>query len=520
MAIGPRLDLRQSQSLVMTPQLRQAIKLLQFSNIEVSAFIEEELERNPLLERDDRGDPEREIIGEAPALDQRVDDRPYETPRLPDDMPLPGEASYSDPTVHDVGQALGSVSDSVATSAFDAEGAETYDPGGAGDGVSMGGAGSGGSGFEDDDRSIDDFAEQTTTLREHLGEQLRLSFNDATARLIGATLIAVLEPTGRIAVTPEALAHALGASVEKVEEVRARMMRFDPTGIFARDLKECLAVQLAEKNRLDPAMQALLDNLELLARRDMRGLMAICGVDSEDMTDMVAELRRLDPKPGASWNEVPPQVVVPDILMRPLIDGGWMLELNPETLPRVLVNQSFTARVLPRASKDDKVFLAEKLATATWLVKSLQQRAQTILKVASEIVRRQDAFFRHGISHLRPLILRDIADAVEMHESTVSRVTSNKYMATPRGTLELKYFFTTAIAGTAGGESHSAEAIRHRIKAMVDAETAEDILSDDALVAALRKEGVDIARRTVAKYRDALHIPSSVQRKREKALPA
>lgn len=206
--------------------------------------------------------------------------------------------------------------------------------------------------------------------------------------------------------------------------------------------------------------------------------------------------------------------------MRAAEDGGWLLELNPETLPRVLINQTFTARVLPRANKDDKAFLADKLATATWLVKSLQQRAQTILKVSSEIVRRQDGFFRHGISHLRPLILRDIAEAVEMHESTVSRVTSNKYMATPRGIFELKYFFTTAISGTAGGESHSAAAIRHRIKALVDAETQDDILSDDAIVAALRKEGVDIARRTVAKYRDALRIPSSVQRKREKALPA
>jgi RNA polymerase sigma-54 factor len=266
-------------------------------------------------------------------------------------------------------------------------------------------------------------------------------------------------------------------------------------------------------------MQALLDHLELLGKRDMRGLMAVCGVDGEDLADMVAEIKRLDPKPGANWNEAPPLPVVPDILMRPTQDGGWMLELNPETLPRVLINQTFTAKVLPKVSKEDKTFLAEKLATATWLVKSLQQRAQTILKVASEIVRRQDGFFRHGVSHLRPLILRDIADAVEMHESTVSRVTSNKYMATPRGTLELKYFFTTAIAGTAGGEAHSAEAIRHRIRSLVDAETPEDILSDDALVAALRKEGVDIARRTVAKYRDALRIQSSVQRKREKALP-
>jgi RNA polymerase sigma-54 factor len=296
-------------------------------------------------------------------------------------------------------------------------------------------------------------------------------------------------------------------------------MRFEPTGMFARDLAECLAVQLGEKNRLDPAMQTLLDNLDLLGRRDMRKLMALCEVDAADMNDMVAEIRRLDPKPGAAWDATPPQPVVPDVLMRAGADGAWLLELNPETMPRVLVNQSFTARVLPRATREEKSFLAEKLQTANWLVKSLHQRAQTIMKVAAEIVRQQDAFFRQGVGYLRPLILRDIAEAVEMHESTVSRVTANKYMATPRGIFELKYFFTTAIAGTSG-ETHSAEAVRHRIRAMVAGETLDDVLSDDAIVAILRREGVDIARRTVAKYRDALRIPSSVQRKREKAVPA
>ena len=356
-------------------------------------------------------------------------------------------------------------------------------------------------------------------MREHLGTQLRLSFDDPVERLIGTYLIALLEPSGRLVVESGALATAMGADPALVESVRARMMRFEPTGMFARDLRECLAVQLAEKNRLDPAMATLLDNLDLLARRDTRRLMQLCEVDAADFNDMVAEIKRLDPKPGASWDAAAPLAVVPDVLMRAGQDGSWLLELNPETMPRVLVNQSFTARVLPKASKEDKLFLAEKLQTANWLVKSLQQRAQTILKVAAEIVSQQDGFFRHGVGFLRPLILRDIADAVEMHESTVSRVTANKYMATPRGIFELKYFFTTAIAGTSG-ETHSAEAVRHRIRNMVAVESADDVLSDDAIVAILRKEGVDIARRTVAKYRDALRIPSSVQRKREKAVPA
>ena len=346
-----------------------------------------------------------------------------------------------------------------------------------------------------------------------------MSFADPVDRMIGAHLIALLCPAGRLTAEPSAIAMAMGLPLERIENVRARMMRFDPPGLFARDLKECLAAQLLDKNRLDPAMQTLLDNLELLARRELRKLLALCGVDSEDLADMIGEIRALDPKPAASYSDTPVQVVVPDLLMRQLPDDSWLIELNPETVPRVLVNERFYARVAPQTRKEDRAFLSERLANANWLVRSLQQRAQTILKVAAEIVRQQDGFLRHGVSHLRPLILRDIAEAVELHESTVSRVTANKYIVTPRGTFELKYFFTTAIQGT-GGESHSSEAVRHRIRELIGAEPVDDVLSDDALVAMLRREGVDIARRTVAKYREALHIPNSVQRRREKAVPA
>ena len=366
---------------------------------------------------------------------------------------------------------------------------------------------------------MDDLAEGGRSLRDRLGEQLRLGIHDPAERLIGAHLIALLDPSGRLGAEPAAVAAALGTTLDAVERVRARMMRFEPVGVLARDLAECLSVQLAEKNRLDPAMEALLANLELLARRELKRLQLLCGVDAEDLADMIGEIRALDPKPGAEADAPPMQPVVADVLMRPAADGGWLLELNPDTMPRLLVSEAFQARTLVKAGREDRLFIAEKLATANWLVKSLQQRAQTILRVASEVVRRQDGFVRHGVGHLRPLILRDIADAVEMHESTVSRVTANKYIATPRGIFELKYFFTTAIAGV-GGETHSAEAVRHRIRGMIDRESPAAILSDDAIVAALRREGVDIARRTVAKYREALRIPSSVQRKREKALSA
>ena len=493
MAIGPRLDLRFSQSLVMTPQLRQAIKLLQFSNLEVAAFVEEELERNPLLERDERA----ETQPERPAPDQ-----------------LAPPAAEGVDTAELVGTGALPAADAAP---LDTAGVETFDPGGPGDGVPFGRGGA--ADFADDGRGIDDLAEARQSRREHLLEQLRLAFADRSDRAIGAHLIALLEPSGRLPVAPEAIADALGVPTEQVERVRQAMLRFEPTGMFARDLPECLAVQLAERNRLDPAMATLLGHLDLLARREHRRLMALCGVDAEDLADMIAEIRRLDPKPGADFDAAPAAPVIPDILMRAVPDGSWVLELNPQTLPRVLVNRQLSARIAPRAGREDRAFLSERLQTANWLVKSLQQRAQTILKVAGEIVRQQDAFFRHGVTHLRPLILRDIADAVEMHESTVSRVTSNKYLATPRGMFELKYFFTTAIAGTTG-ESHSAEAVRHRIRAMVAAEDADEVLSDDTIVALLKREGVDIARRTVAKYREALRIPSSVQRKREKAVPA
>ena len=487
----------------MTPQLRQAIKLLHYSNQELAGFVQEELDRNPLLEQDER--PELPLL-DRPAADQR--------PELRSD----GAADASDSLAEVTSDHL----PSPEQAPLDGDFSNAYDAGGVADGalaqgMSYAGAGRGGShSFDADPHGIDDLAESPTSLRDHLAQQLRLGFSDPVDRLIGAHLIALVDGAGRISAEPLAIATALGSTVAQVEAVRHRMMRFDPPGIFARDLKECLAAQLAEKNRLDPAMAALLDNLDLLARRDLKRLMAICRVDAEDMMEMVAEIRRLNPKPGATYENGPVQPLIPDVLLRRAPDGSWHLDLNQDTLPRLLVNHVFHARVAAGAKREDRVFLSEQLQSANWLVKSLRQRAQTILKVTAEIVRQQDGFLRHGVTHLRPLTLRDVADAVEMHESTVSRVTANKSMATPRGVFELKFFFTTAIGGTAG-ETFSAEAIRHRIRALIGAEQPNDILSDDAIVAALRKEGVDIARRTVAKYRETLQIPSSMQRKKEKA---
>ncbi len=496
MALAPRLDLRLGQTLVMTPQLRQAIQLLQYSNLEVQAWVEQELERNPLLERD-----------ESPRLEGG---EPPLTPPEPEPLPPLGEPER---------EALGAGDGPP----LDADFGNVYDAGTVSDGYApaFGVAGRGGrSDFEEDERDLGDLAPQRRSLREHLAEQLRLTFDDATDRLIGACLIAGLDGAGRLVMDLEALAARLGCPRERIEAVLARMQRFDPPGLFARNLRECLEIQLREQNRYDPAMAALLDNLDLLAKRDLRRLREVCGVDAEDLAEMIAELKRLDPKPGAGFDPDPVATVVPDVLMRPSDDGGWVVELNPETLPRVIANGAYHAKVLGAArSKEERAFIAEHWANATWLVKSLAQRASTILKVAAEIVRCQDAFFRHGITHLRPLTLRDIAQAVGLHESTISRVTANKSIATPRGVLEMKFFFSNAVGG-ASGEAHSAEAVKARIKALIAAEDPDSVLSDDAIVAVLRREGVDIARRTVAKYREGLGIPSSVQRRREKAVPA
>jgi len=287
--------------------------------------------------------------------------------------------------------------------------------------------------------------------------------------------------------------------------------------VFARDLGDCLALQLKDQNRYDPAIAALLDNLDMLAARDLKGLLAVCAVDQEDLAEMISEIRALDPKPGLQFGTDIAQTVVPDVFVRRRPDGGWHIELNSETLPKVLVNNQYHTILNGRArKKDEKEYISDCLNTANWLVKSLDQRAHTILKVATALVEEQEMFFTQGIEFLRPLNLKTIAEEISMHESTVSRVTSNKYMSTSRGVFELMYFFTSAINSSEGGDSHSAVSVRHKLKQLIDEELPNKILSDDKIVELMRLQGIDIARRTVAKYRDAMKIPSSVQRRRQK----
>ncbi len=496
MTINQRLDLRQAQSLVMTPQLQQAIKLLQLSNQELSEYVEREIEQNPLLERDD---------GPEPDVSERTIDSAADG----------ADATASSDISSEI--ALGSNLPEAADSPVDADDGNLYE---SAEDYSSWRTNSGGGDFDEDNRSIEETtAAKLPTLREHLFDQLSVDIEDPVDRLIGSHLIDMLDESGYLTGDLAELAQQLGCPIERVNATLKQVQRFDPAGVFARSLGECLAFQLAERDRLDPAMQAMLDRLDLLAKRDLPQLMKVCGVDTEDLKEMIAEIKTLNPKPGSAFDSSMIQPVVPDIVMRPQPGGDWIIELNSETLPRVLVNTRYYARITKDAKKkEEKDYLSERYQAANWLVKSLHQRATTILKVAGEIVRQQDAFFRHGIQHLKPLILRDIADAISMHESTVSRVTTNKHMATPRGLYELKYFFTAAIQSSSGGEAHSAEAVRSRIKGLIDGEKVEDVLSDDKLVEMLRSDGVDIARRTVAKYREAMKIPSSVQRRREKAI--
>ena len=497
MALSQRLDLRQSQSLVMTPQLQQAIKLLQLSNLELSDFVEQELEQNPLLERDET-DPEPMIAADAPngvEASSVIEDKPATA--------LDGEQSFG-----------GEDADAwTATAGSEGEGAIDY--AGDADAWKTPSTRTG----DDDMPGLEETLRQDITLREHLVGQLNCDIEEPAERMIGLFLIDLVDDAGYLTADLGEVAETLGADPAAVEAVLMRLQRFDPVGIFARNLAECLAIQLKERQRFDPCMEKLIANLPLLAGREIAALMRICGVDAEDLSQMVGEIKALNPKPGLAFDGVPAQPVVPDILMRVQQGGGWVIELNNDTLPRVLVNTRYYSKVSRGpAGKLDRDYLSEKLQSANWLVKSLHQRATTILKVATEIVRQQEAFFAFGVSHLRPLILRDIAEAIGMHESTVSRVTTNKYMTTPRGLFELKYFFTSAIPAANGAASHSAESVKFRIKTLIDAESATGVLSDDRIVEILHEDGVDIARRTVAKYREAMRIPSSVLRRRDKSL--
>jgi RNA polymerase sigma-54 factor len=514
MALTQRLQMRQSQALVMTPQLMQAIKLLQLSNLDLAAYVEGELEKNPLLERANDSDGGMADAGPDQAAPAQADD----------DAPA-RDSAVQDPIGEDLETSRGAIEDRLGTDLDNVFPEDTGQangrPGAESPAPYSEWAATGSGGREDSDYNLEAFVSAAPTLADHLAEQLTLAVADPIRRMIGQYLVDMVDEAGYLVGDLESVAEKLGATVAEVEAVLAVLQGFEPLGVCARNLTECLALQLKERDRFDPAMQALVGRLDLLAKHDLAALRRICGVSDDDLTEMIAEIRRLNPKPGLAFGSAVVQPIVPDVYVRPSPDGGFLVELNSDTLPKVLVNQRYHAELSRTASRENtKTFLAENLQSATWLIRALDQRAKTILKVSTEIVKQQDAFFIHGVRHLRPLNLKTVADAIGMHESTVSRVTANKYIATSRGIFELKYFFTSAIAAADGGEAHSAEAVRHRIKQKIDEESADNVLSDDTIVDQLRADGIDIARRTVAKYREAMRIPSSVQRRRVKLATA
>jgi RNA polymerase sigma-54 factor len=482
--------------------------------MELASFVEEELERNPMLERID------EAAGDLP-ISQAPDSVVASFETSEPDPNEPRESDWASETLATEGAALETSLGTELSNAFDADGpaiapernAALSDAGLSATSWtgSVGGAGDG------EAPNLEAYVAAKPSLHEHLLGQLALACSDPVDRMIGHTLVDAIDEIGYLRESVADFADRLGTPAARIEAVLAKIHTFEPSGVGARDLAECLAIQLRERDRYDPAMQVLVANLPLLAKREFPTLRRLCNIDDEDLADMVAEIRRLDPKPGRAFGGGPIQPVVPDVTVRAAADGGWHVELNSEVLPRLLVNQTYAAYVSKsRVNDADKSFVSQCLQTANWLTKSLEQRAKTILKVSMEIVRQQDAFFAEGVQHLRPLNLKSIADAIGMHESTVSRVTSNKYMSTPRGLFELKYFFTASIAAQSGGQAHSAESVRHKIRLMIERENVANVLSDDAIVTELRGADVDIARRTVAKYRESLRIPSSVERRREK----
>jgi RNA polymerase sigma-54 factor len=507
MTINQRLDLKQGQTLTMTPQLQQAIKLLQMSNLELSEFIEAELEKNPLLEKDDS------LSSENPG--EKTSTAENES----------GDASNESGTAGDDSErSLDTDFDNVFTGESHADQREMAAQEGGYDAFATSAfsdVGKGGSlKFDDPDFSFENTMAKEKTLRDHLMEQVHVEFEDNKDCAIASLMVDYIDESGYMRTETADLAARLGCTPERVEEILAQLQRFDPPGVFARNLSECLALQLRELNRLDPAMQKLLQNLDVLASHDLKKLKALCQVDDADLKDMIAEIKNLNPKPALEFDHFVAQTVIPDALMRPLPKskgGGWAVELNNDTLPRVLVNKRYYAEISNTAKvKSDKEYLSEQMASANWLVKAMEQRAETILKVSSEIILQQENFFLYGVEFLKPLVLKDIATVIGMHESTVSRVTTGKYIGTPRGVFELKYFFTSGVSSTDGEGSFSSEAIKARIKSMIDAEDPKSILSDDDLAETLTKEGIDVARRTVAKYRESMQIPSSVQRRRQK----
>lgn len=502
--MNQRLELRQGQGLVLTPQLQQSLKILQLSTTDLINLINEEIEKNPLLSKsdaDEENEKREEVIGEEQTEEFEEKDK-QDLTEINENKEISIDESEVDTSYENVWDEESGSKEQVIDDSYILNYATQTK-----------------TGFVDENSpTMESRFSDAKSLNEFIEEQINLTFYSPVERIIAINLLDFLDDSGYISADYISVAEKLSCSKEDVEDVLFVMQLFEPTGVFARNLSECLAAQLKEKDRLDPAMQKMLQNLELVAKNDIAHLAKVCGVDKEDIGLMLKELKSLNPKPGSDFEPEVTENIEPDIFLKKTKDG-FAVELNGELLPKLLVNKKYYKEVSNRTtSKDEKKYLSDQMNNANWLVKTLNQRAETILKVSSEIVKRQKDFFEKGIMHLKALTLKDIAEIIEMHESTVSRVTNNKYIMTPKGLYELKYFFSSSVQSISGSEDEdvSSRTIKHIIKELIDNESKDETLSDDKLAEILTEKGIKVARRTVTKYREALKIPSSVQRKRKK----
>ncbi|MEM7215479.1 MAG: RNA polymerase factor sigma-54 [Pseudomonadota bacterium] len=503
MALSQRLQQRQNQSLVVTPQLAQSIKLLQLNHAELLDFVKEEIEKNPLLElateQGEKNDRESSINRIEPDSQDNRKIESADAVIASHSASIELQADNSIENLHDTGTA-GAERQEFQTTRSDLPSERT------------------GSSSSPIDEGLDYLANigEAPDLTAHLERQIACEFKGEQERQIATYIAHGLDEDGYFREPPSETAARNQTTVDIVLWVLEQFQNLEPTGIGARNLAECLELQLRERNRLDPAMQTLLKNINLLAKHEYKTLMGLCEVSKEDFNDMLTEIRALDPRPARRFDPALAETVVPDVIITQSGQGDWHIELNPETLPRVLVDRDYHIELTRALDDESRQFVSQCMENANWLTKSLDQRAQTVLKVVGEIVKKQDRFFAEGVQHLKPMTLKQVADKIKMHESTVSRVTTNKFLICDQGTFELKYFFSSAIASSEGETAVSAEVVKYRIQKLVDAESPEKILSDEHIVEKLQETGIAIARRTVAKYREALHIGSSVERRRQK----
>jgi len=486
MALKQTHHLRQAQSLVMTPKLQQSIQLLEMTNHQLNEFVKDEIEKNPFLD---------EVVTTETA-DTQGSENSNTPKRELNSAPENGE--FSEQKIISTASNKSSWEPrSFENNSRDTQFKNTNE--------------------NNEITSITNRLVQGSSLQDHLLMQFNLERHTADEAMIAARLIDAIDNDGYLRTDIHEVASELGQHQISILNVLERIQTLEPTGVGARNLGECFALQLKEINRLDPPMKIMLDNLHLLSKRKYQELQKLCEVSSEELSEMIDKLRHLDPNPGSSFEQSSIQVLIPDVLMRQSSeqDLSWHVELNPEAFPSILLNADYTvdARKALR-DKTERQFITDNLVSAKWLIRALEKRASTIIRVAEKIVRKQENFFREGVSALKPMTLKDIARELEVHESTISRTVNGKYIDTPMGIMEFKSFFSVALQNQDGTAS-SAESVRHRIKELIETENSTTALSDESIARLLSAEGISIARRTVAKYRELMFIPTSAQRKRQ-----